>query len=64
MDGESASNTSDIRLQDETARVEDVLLEREASEQLAAAFVKATGVSFEGVLDPYVTYQNQLTSGC
>ncbi len=40
------------RMQDETARVEDVLLEEPASKSLVKAFVQASGASFEGVLDP------------
>ncbi len=41
-----------IRMQDETARVEDVLLEKTASESLIKCFVEASAVSFEGILDP------------
>lgn len=40
------------RMSDETARVEDVLLDKTASESLVKAFVQASGVSFEGILDP------------
>jgi len=40
------------RMADETARVEDVLLENASAERLAKSFVQATGVSFEGILDP------------
>lgn len=40
------------RMSDETARVEDVLLEKNASESLVKSFVHASGVSFEGILDP------------
>ena len=40
------------RMSDETARVEDVLLEKPAAESIVKAFVQATGVSFEGILDP------------
>lgn len=39
-------------MQDETARVEDVLLEKSASDSLVRCFVQASGVSFEGILDP------------
>lgn len=42
------------RMQDETARVEDVLLEKSASDSLVRCFVQASGVSFEGILDPCV----------
>lgn len=41
-----------VRMADETARVEDVLLEDASAERLAKSFVQATGVSFEGILDP------------
>ncbi|WRT67650.1 uncharacterized protein IL334_004622 [Kwoniella shivajii] len=41
-------------MQDETARVEDVLLEQSASDSLARCFVQASGVSFEGILDPFL----------
>lgn len=41
-------------MQDETARVEDVLLEKFASDSLVRCFVQASGVSFEGILDPCV----------
>jgi hypothetical protein len=40
------------RLQDETARVEDVLLGKSAADNLVQCFVLASGVSFEGILDP------------
>ena len=40
------------RMQDETARVEDVLLEKQNTESLVKCFVEASGVSFEGILDP------------
>lgn len=42
------------RMQDETARVEDVLSDKDGSESLMQCFVQANGVSFEGILDPYV----------
>ncbi|OCF62357.1 STE/STE11/CDC15 protein kinase [Kwoniella mangroviensis CBS 10435] len=41
-------------MQDETARVEDVLLEKSASDSLVKCFVQASGVSFEGILDPLI----------
>lgn len=50
------------RMQDETARVEDVLLEKSASDSLVRCFVQASGVSFEGILDPCV--HASLTSPC
>lgn len=40
-------------MQDETARVEDVLLDDEAKDGLLKCFVQASGSSFEGILDPY-----------
>ena len=40
------------RMSDETARVEDVLLEKSAADKMIQAFVQASGVSFEGILDP------------
>lgn len=40
------------RMQDDTARVEDVLLEKSASDKLVRCFVQSSGVSFEGILDP------------
>jgi hypothetical protein len=40
------------RLQDETARVEDILLGKSAADNLVQCFVQASGVSFEGILDP------------
>ena len=42
------------RMQDETARVEDVLLEQSATDSIVQVFVQASGVSFEGILDPCV----------
>ena len=39
-------------MQDETARVEDVLEEPLSSDKLVQCFVQASGVSFEGILDP------------
>lgn len=39
-------------MQDETARVEDVLLEKDASRAIMTCFIESTGVSFEGILDP------------
>ncbi|RXK41642.1 STE/STE11/CDC15 protein kinase [Tremella mesenterica] len=41
-------------MQDETARVEDVLLEKGPSESLVKCFVESSGVSFEGILDPFL----------
>lgn len=41
-------------MQDETARVEEVLLEKSASDRLVRCFVQASGISFEGILDSYV----------
>lgn len=46
--------SSHVRMSDETARVEDVLLDKAASESLVMSFVQASGVSFEGILDPSV----------
>jgi hypothetical protein len=42
------------RLQDETARVEDELLQAQPLATLQLAFATATGASFEGILEPYV----------
>lgn len=39
-------------LQDETAKVEDVLLERSSLALIMLIFTKASGVSFEGILEP------------
>nr|ODO01011.1 STE/STE11/CDC15 protein kinase [Cryptococcus depauperatus CBS 7855] len=41
-------------MQDETARVEDGLLETSASDCLIKCFVQASGISFEGILDPFL----------
>ncbi|KAK4686255.1 hypothetical protein P7C73_g3874, partial [Tremellales sp. Uapishka_1] len=41
-------------MQDETARVEDVLLEKPSADSLVRCFVQASGVSFEGILDPFL----------
>lgn len=40
-------------LQDETARVEDRLLEKSSTSLLLLVFTKATGVSFDGILEPW-----------
>lgn len=40
-------------LQDETARVEDRLLEKPAIALLLLVFTKASGVSFDGILEPW-----------
>ncbi len=42
------------RMSDETARVEDVLVEKSPSDRIVQCFVQSSGVSFEGILDPYV----------
>ncbi|OCF73077.1 STE/STE11/CDC15 protein kinase [Kwoniella mangroviensis CBS 8886] len=47
---------------DETARVEDVLLEKSASDSLVKCFVQASGVSFEGILDPLIKILRLSTS--
>ena len=39
-------------MSDETARVEDVLLDRRSGDCLVKAFVQASSASFEGILDP------------
>jgi hypothetical protein len=39
---------------EETARVEDRLLESSAVETLIGAFTLATGTSFDDILEPYV----------
>ena len=39
-------------MQDETARVEDVLLEKDASDAIMNCFIESTGLSLEGILDP------------
>ncbi|OXG28291.1 STE-group protein kinase [Cryptococcus neoformans Ze90-1] len=49
-------------MQDETARVEDVLLEKSASDSLVRCFVQASGVSFEGILDPLLKLLRLSTS--
>ncbi|WWD18350.1 hypothetical protein CI109_102800 [Kwoniella shandongensis] len=49
-------------VQDETARVEDVLLEQSASDSLVRCFVQASGVSFEGILDPFLKILRLSTS--
>nr|XP_019045791.1 STE/STE11/CDC15 protein kinase [Kwoniella bestiolae CBS 10118]OCF24721.1 STE/STE11/CDC15 protein kinase [Kwoniella bestiolae CBS 10118] len=49
-------------MQDETARVEDVLLEKSASDSLVKCFVQASGVSFEGILDPLIKILRLSTS--
>ncbi|GFZ45328.1 non-specific serine/threonine protein kinase [Saitozyma sp. JCM 24511] len=41
-------------MQDETARVEEVLLEKSASDRLVRCFVQASGISFEEILDSYL----------
>ncbi|KAL7423239.1 Protein kinase of the Mitotic Exit Network [Cryptotrichosporon argae] len=41
-------------MQDETARVEDLLLDKDASDSLVKCFVQSSGVSFEGILDPFL----------
>ncbi|ODN75633.1 STE/STE11/CDC15 protein kinase [Cryptococcus wingfieldii CBS 7118] len=49
-------------MQDETARVEDVLLEQDSCDSLAMCFVQASGVSFEGILDPFLKILRLSTS--
>ncbi|WWC88803.1 uncharacterized protein L201_003716 [Kwoniella dendrophila CBS 6074] len=49
-------------MQDETARVEDILLEKSASDSLVKCFVSASGVSFEGILDPFIKILRLSTS--
>ncbi|KAK8858460.1 hypothetical protein IAR55_002687 [Kwoniella newhampshirensis] len=49
-------------MQDETARVEDVLLEKSSSDNLVRCFVQASGVSFEGILDPFLKILRLSTS--
>ncbi|OCF43911.1 STE/STE11/CDC15 protein kinase [Kwoniella heveanensis CBS 569] len=49
-------------MQDETARVEDVLLDKLASDSLVKCFVHASGVSFEGILDPFLKILRLSTS--
>ncbi|ORY31435.1 hypothetical protein BCR39DRAFT_571401 [Naematelia encephala] len=52
-------------MSDETARVEDVLLERSSTDSLVQCFVQANGVSFEGILDPLLKilrFSTSLTS--
>ncbi|WVQ96827.1 hypothetical protein IAU59_003934 [Kwoniella sp. CBS 9459] len=49
-------------MQDETARVEDVLLDKSASDCLVKCFVHASGVSFEGILDPFLKILRLSTS--
>ncbi|ORX40201.1 hypothetical protein BD324DRAFT_644621 [Kockovaella imperatae] len=49
-------------MSDETARVEDVILDKSASESIVQAFVQATGVSFEGILDPLLKILRLSTS--
>jgi hypothetical protein len=50
--GDESASADPRRMQDDTARVEDVLLEKDASESIVKCFVQSTGVSFEGILDP------------
>lgn len=40
---------------EETARVEDRLLEGTAVETLVGAFTSASGTSFDNILEPYVS---------
>ncbi|WVQ72942.1 hypothetical protein IAR50_002504 [Cryptococcus sp. DSM 104548] len=49
-------------MQDETARVEDVLLEQDSCDSLVMCFVQASGVSFEGILDPFLKILRLSTS--
>lgn len=42
------------RMTEETARVEDRLLESSAVETLILAFTSATGTSLDDILEPYV----------
>ncbi|WVF69329.1 hypothetical protein IAT40_004105 [Kwoniella sp. CBS 6097] len=49
-------------MQDETARVEDVLLDKSASDCLVNCFVHASGASFEGILDPFLKILRLSTS--
>lgn len=41
-------------MQDETARVEDILLQHHSTDSLAKCFVQSSGVSFESILDPFL----------
>ncbi|KAL1412966.1 Protein kinase of the Mitotic Exit Network [Vanrija albida] len=41
-------------MQDETARVEDILLQHRSTDSLAKCFVQSSGVSFESILDPFL----------
>ncbi|KIY55323.1 STE/STE11/CDC15 protein kinase [Cryptococcus deuterogattii 99/473] len=58
----SALDAISAWMQDETARVEDVLLEKFASDSLVRCFVQASGVSFEGILDPLLKILRLSTS--
>nr|KIR86181.1 STE/STE11/CDC15 protein kinase [Cryptococcus tetragattii IND107] len=58
----SALDAISAWMQDETARVEDDLLEKFASDSLVRCFVQASGVSFEGILDPLLKILRLSTS--
>lgn len=47
-------SSSARRLQEETARVEDVLLEDSSVDQIISCFVKAKAASFENLLEPFL----------
>nr|WVH01951.1 cytokinesis protein [Naematelia aurantialba] len=49
-------------MSDETARVEDVLLENSATDSIVQCFVQSSGVSFEGILDPLLKILRLSTS--
>jgi hypothetical protein len=49
-----AEGGADIRMQDETARVEDALLDRDATAAIMNCFVQSSGSHLEKVIDRYV----------
>lgn len=51
-------------MQDETARVEDVLLEKDSTDSLCKCFVQSSTVAFENILDPCVYEPPSLPARC
>jgi hypothetical protein len=50
---------ADNRMQDETARVEDALLDRDATTAIMNCFVQSSGSHLEKVIDRYVPITQQ-----
>jgi hypothetical protein len=50
---------ADGRMQDETARVEDALLDRDATAAIMNCFVQSSGSHLEKVIDRYVPISQQ-----